>query len=116
MLCPRDRSINYCHRPVVNHRGTAGEQHTRFLRPPPHHRVIWVLQQEADGHEGEVLLGVSVDGHPSCVTLVHIRPAHTQHAGDTGPTQVYVQDANLMNAEFCQSVSLLKLLIFWTFV
>lgn len=28
---------------------------------------------------------------------MHIRPANAKHAGDTGPTQVNIQDANLMD-------------------
>lgn len=68
---------------------------TCFLRPPPHHCFIRVFQQEADGHEGKAFLGVSVDRNPPGVTLVHIRPADTQHPGDAGSTKVNVQDANL---------------------
>lgn len=72
-----------------------GEQRTCFFGPPPHHCFIRVLQQEADGHQREALLGVGVDRHPPRVTLVHVRPAHAEHVGDTGPTQVHVQDADL---------------------
>ncbi|TNN42774.1 hypothetical protein EYF80_047033 [Liparis tanakae] len=69
------------------------------------HGFIRVLQQEADGHEGEALLGVGVDRHPPRVTLVHVGPAHAEHAGDTGPTQVNVQDADLRNRLRCSMTS-----------
>lgn len=78
-------------------RMTALHRRTCFLRPPPHHCFIRVFQQEADRHEGEAFLGVGIDRHPPGVTLVHIRPADTQHPGDAGPTKVNVQDANLVD-------------------
>lgn len=75
------------------------EIHTCFLRAPPHHSLIRILKQEADRHESKISLCICVDGHPPRVALVHVRPANIQHAGDTGSTEVNVQDANLMDAD-----------------
>jgi len=80
------------------------DERTVLLGPPPHHGVVWVLQQETDGHERQALVAVCVDGHPAAVTLVHVGPAHAQHARDAGPTQVHVQDAHLT-----QEIALLQM-------
>lgn len=79
---------------------------TCFLWTSPHHSFIRVLHQETNGHQRQTLLGVCVDWNPPRVTLVHFWPAYIQHAGDTRPTEVNVENPNLNNTEVHKTVSL----------
>lgn len=69
--------------------------HTIFLGSSPHHSIIWLLQQEANRHEGDAFVLVHKNWHPATITLVHILVLDLEHARYAGATQVHIQDPHL---------------------
>lgn len=59
---------------------------TVFLGAPPHHSLVWLLQQEAHRHEGDTLFLIDEDRHPAAVTLVYGSALGLKHSGDAGAT------------------------------